>query len=141
MLPTSWSTERLLLRNVAAADSARSAGNFNANAHIGSWDPTFQPVPAEEMDAVIAAALGTGRTMRGDAFQMQAICWGEDSPRAGEIIGYYHWLCVPWRLDLDWDDGGRPSAAKSTLWERSVGWSRQAVAQLGRLPPSGSSLA
>lgn len=54
MLPDQWTTERLLLRDVTAADTAQLLAIFNANAHIGGWDPTFQPIAMSEMAGVVA---------------------------------------------------------------------------------------
>ncbi len=101
MLPAAWNTERLLLRNVAAGDSTRLHAIFNANAHIGAWDPTFQPVLQAEMDGVVADSLA-GRNARGHAFQMQAICWGADGEQPGEVIGYFHWVLGAPKPDLIW---------------------------------------
>ena len=88
MLPGRWSTDRLLMRDVATEDAARLLAVFNANAHIGAWDATFQPIAQPEMDGLVAASLA-GLNARGDPFQMQAICLRAGAA-AGEIIGYYH---------------------------------------------------
>ncbi len=88
MLPGRWSTDRLLMRDVATEDAARLLTIFNANAHIGAWDTTFQLIEQPEMDGLVAASLA-GRNARGDPFQMQAICH-RDGAEAGEIAGYYH---------------------------------------------------
>ena len=101
MLPVQWNTDRLLLRDVTEADSARLLAIFNANAHIGVWDPTFQPIPLAEMDDLVATSLAR-RNARGDTFQMQALCWGEGHARAGEIIGYYHLVFGAPQPDLIW---------------------------------------
>ena len=101
MLPAQWTTERLLLRNVMAADSPRLLAIFNGNAPIGAWDPTFHPIPQAEMDGLVAASLAR-RNTRGDAFQMQALCWGLGHARAGEIIGYYHLVYGAPQPELVW---------------------------------------
>jgi diamine N-acetyltransferase len=88
MLPDRWTTDRLLMRNVATGDAVRLLAVFNANAHIGAWDTTFQPIEQPEMDGLVAASLAR-RNARGDPFQMQAIC-RPDGAAAEEIIGYYH---------------------------------------------------
>jgi RimJ/RimL family protein N-acetyltransferase len=92
MLPGRWSTDRLLMRDVAMEDAARLLVVFNANAHIGMWDTTFQPIEQLEMDGLVAASLAQTNS-RGDPFQMQAICRREGAEAgevAGAIIGYYH---------------------------------------------------
>jgi len=76
------------MRDVAREDAARLLVVFNANAHIGVWDTTFQPIEKPEMDGLVAASVA-GRNPRGDPFQLQAICRREGA-EAGEIIGYYH---------------------------------------------------
>jgi GNAT superfamily N-acetyltransferase len=101
MLPSLWLTERLLLRDAGSADSACLLTIFNANAHIGVWDPTFQPIEQAEMDGVIAAALA-GYDARGNAFQMQAICRGAASEQEAEIIGYYHMVFGAPQPDIVW---------------------------------------
>ena len=92
MLPDRWSTDRLIMRDAAVEDAARLLAVFNANAHIGVWDATFQPIEQPEMDGLVAASLAQ-RNARGDPFQLQAICRREDAAvgdAAGDIIGYYH---------------------------------------------------
>ena len=88
MLPSRWFTDHLIMRDVATEDAARLLAVFNANSHIGVWDPTFQPIEQPEMDGLVAASLAQ-RNARGDPFQMQAICRREGA-EAGDIIGYYH---------------------------------------------------
>ena len=73
MLPSRWFTDRLIMRDVAVEDAPRLLAVFNANAHIGVWDTTFQPIEQPEMDGLVAASLAQ-RNARGDPFQMQAIC-------------------------------------------------------------------
>jgi len=101
MLPEQWTTDRLLMRDVMDADSKRLLAIFNANAHIGAWDPTFQPVPQAEMDGVVADSLA-GRNARGYAFQMQAICWGPAGEHPGAVIGYYHLIFGAPKPHLIW---------------------------------------
>jgi diamine N-acetyltransferase len=88
MLPGRWSTDRLIMRNAAIDDGARLLAVFNANAHIGVWDTTFQPIEQPEMDGLVAASVA-GRNARGDPFQLQAIC-RRDGVEEGDIVGYYH---------------------------------------------------
>jgi RimJ/RimL family protein N-acetyltransferase len=88
MLPTHWSTDRLIMRDVVMEDAPRLLAVFNGNAHIGVWDTTFQPIEQPEMDGLVAASLAH-RNTRGDPFQMQAICRREGA-EVGEIVGYYH---------------------------------------------------
>lgn len=104
MLPEQWQTDRLLLRDVTNADSARLLAVFNANAHIGVWDPTFQPVAMSEMAGVVADSLAH-RNARNHAFQMQAICaHGKDQTHDDmeEIIGYYHMVFGAPQPDIIW---------------------------------------
>jgi diamine N-acetyltransferase len=107
MVPSVWQTERLMMRNAALDDVDRLREIFNANAHIGIWDATFQPVAREEIATLVHDSLA-GCTRGTLPFQLQCIC--TQSTASGEaagvrdslIVGYYHMAYGPRRPDMIW---------------------------------------
>ena len=84
-LPTLWTTERLIIRDSSSEEAERLCEIFNANAHIGKWDPTFQVIDVTEIERLIQKSFS--REEQGhEHFQMQTVFERD----AGQIIGYFH---------------------------------------------------
>jgi ribosomal protein S18 acetylase RimI-like enzyme len=84
-LPHSWQTERLLIQNVALAETGRLREVYNSCNYVEPWDKTFHLVSEEEIAGLVNNSLAFGRTDQ-NRFQMQSIRQKE----SGQIIGYFH---------------------------------------------------
>lgn len=83
-LPPRWRTDRLEIADGEPADVARLTAIFNACAHVGPWDPTFQVVPESELlDLIERSQVPSGE--HGN-YRLQRISVQGDV----EIIGYFH---------------------------------------------------
>ena len=98
-LPTIWTTDRLIMRDSVLEEAERLCEIFNANQHIGPWDPTFQVIDTAEIERLIH--MSNLREEPGhDNFQMQSVYEHE----AGQIIGYFHCYHGVAKDDIRHDD-------------------------------------
>lgn len=85
VLPLTWETERLTVRDVGEADVDALTALFNANAHVGKWDRVFHAVERDELRDLVIKSMG--RAQRPEApFQMQCAQRKGD----GALVAYFH---------------------------------------------------
>lgn len=84
-LASSWSTERLAIRDGALAEAARLQEVFNACAYVGRWDKTFREEPLAVFVELVSKSLGLLENPDG-RFRLQSI-YQQDT---GELVGYFH---------------------------------------------------
>lgn len=89
-VPPEWETARLSLRDVAEGDVDALTALYNANAHLGKWDPVFKVVERSELEELVAKSI-TRAQRPNRPFHMQAARRKVD----GALVGYYHTMGVP----------------------------------------------
>ncbi len=85
VLPESWETERLIMKNAKENDAEKLKRMFNACAGVGNLDPTFREYPLDEFAGLISRSNGATEKPT-DIFRLQIIRLID----TGEPIGYYH---------------------------------------------------
>lgn len=122
MLPAHWSTPRLHIRDVTAADIPAIAEVLDDSAPLKSLDPTFGPAPRSEIEALIAKSQQSANTPQRD-FQMQVF---HTADRA-QMVGYWHLMRVP-----DRDDAVGVSILLLHSQHRSHGYGTELVREASR---------
>src|SRR4030066_2342538 len=85
ILPESWGTERLVVRDATMEDVPHLRNVFNACSYVGEWDDTFYEETEEAFVQLVAKSVGLNHTAK-EIFKMQSVFL-----RGGEdIIGYFH---------------------------------------------------
>ena len=84
-LPVLWTTERLIIRDSGPEEIDDLRDIFNANSHIGPWDPTFTVIASDEIRRLVEQSEARHQP-NGENFQMQTIFIQESSER----MGYFH---------------------------------------------------
>jgi RimJ/RimL family protein N-acetyltransferase len=85
VLPESWETERLVIRDAMMEDVPQLRNVFNACSYVGEWDNSFYIETEEAFNKLVMKSLGLNHTAK-DIFKMQSVFLhgGKD------IIGYFH---------------------------------------------------
>lgn len=92
MLPLTWQTHRLTVRDAVPDDVDAVMGFLAESAEIAELDPTFGPAPrAEIVDLVARSASEAQRGLRD--FQMQLFALRG----SGDVAGYWHLTRIPQR--------------------------------------------
>jgi ribosomal protein S18 acetylase RimI-like enzyme len=85
ILPESWGTDRLMVRDATMEDVPHLRNVFNACSYVGEWDNTFYEETEEAFIKLVSKSLGLNHTAN-DIFKMQSVFL-----RGGaDIIGYFH---------------------------------------------------
>jgi len=97
VLPESWETEHLHIRDCALSEVKRLQEVFNACAYVGRWDKTFHVETEETFINLISTSLSGGDNLD-KPFKMQSIRMKGNT----EIIGYFHMYYRSPRPDIVW---------------------------------------
>jgi ribosomal protein S18 acetylase RimI-like enzyme len=85
VLPATWGTERLTVRDATLEDVPHLRSVFNACSYVGVWDSSFYEETEEAFIKLVSKSLGLNHTAK-DIFKMQSVFL-----RGGkDIIGYFH---------------------------------------------------
>src|SRR5512139_97526 len=85
VLPESWYTDRLFIRDATMGDAPNLRDVFNACSYVGEWDNTFYEETEEAFIKLVSKSAGLNHTAI-DIFKMQCV-----SLRGMEnIIAYFH---------------------------------------------------
>jgi len=85
ILPESWVTDRLLVRDATMEDVPHLRNVFNACSYVGEWDSSFYEESEEAFIKLVSKSLGLNHTAK-DIFKMQcAFLRGTK-----DMIGYFH---------------------------------------------------
>lgn len=85
LLPSSWQTERLVMRDASLDDVARLREIFNACSYVEPWDETFKVYPEEEFRDLVEQSM-KGEERDGKIFRLQPIRTITEET----IVGYFH---------------------------------------------------
>jgi ribosomal protein S18 acetylase RimI-like enzyme len=85
ILPESWVTDRLWVRDASMEDVPELRNVFNACSYVGEWDTSFYEETEEAFIKLVSKSLGLNHTAK-DIFKMQSVLL-RGSKR---IIGYFH---------------------------------------------------
>jgi len=85
ILPESWGTERLMVRDATMEDVPHLLNVFNACSYLGEWDDTFYEETEEAFIQLVTKSLRYNHAAN-EIFKMQSVLL-----RGGDnIIGYFH---------------------------------------------------
>ncbi len=85
ILPESWVTDRLWVRDATMEDVSALRNVFNACSYVGEWDSSFYEESEEAFIKLVSKSLGLNHTAK-DIFKMQSVML-----RGGnQMIGYFH---------------------------------------------------
>jgi ribosomal protein S18 acetylase RimI-like enzyme len=115
-LPSSWTTERIMITDSTLEDVPHLTRLFNACSYVEPWDPTFHPVPDDELYQLVVRSLAT--TGADQAFRLQCLRSKADDVR----IGYFHLHHSPPRLP-------QPSTVWISMFVIHPSYQRQQFAQ------------
>jgi ribosomal protein S18 acetylase RimI-like enzyme len=85
ILPASWDTERLVVRDATMQDVPRLRNVFNACSYVGEWDSTFYEETEEAFIQLVTKSLHFNHTNH-EIFKMQSVLLRGGS----DIIAYFH---------------------------------------------------
>ena len=72
ILPESWGTDRLAVRDATMDDVPHLRNVFNACSYVSEWDNTFYEETEEAFIKLVSKSLGLNHTVK-DIFKMQSV--------------------------------------------------------------------